>query len=175
MPERQMDYSSTSMPAGYATEVEPVRKSIQVRAGVARTFRVFTEEMDSWWPRTHHIGSSPMKRVVVEGREGGSIYTEQEDGTDCPWGSVLAWEPPHRFVMAWKVRPDWKYEPDSSKCSEVEVRFTSVDDGSTLVELEHRGFERHGGNYAGMREQVNSPGGWGTMLEMFGKKAGEGA
>ncbi len=90
MPEIQMDYSPTSVPAGQATEVEPVRKSIQVRAGVARTFRVFTEEMDSWWPRTHHIGSSPMKRVVVEGREGGSIYTEQEDGTDCPWGSVLA-------------------------------------------------------------------------------------
>jgi len=40
---------------------------------------------------------------VVEGREGGSIYTEQEDGTDCPRGSVLAWGPPHRFVMAWQV------------------------------------------------------------------------
>jgi uncharacterized protein YndB with AHSA1/START domain len=116
-----------------------------------------------------------MKRVVVEGREGGSIYTEQEDGTDCSWGSVLAWEPPHRFVMAWKVRPDWKYEPDRAKCSEVEVRFTPVDDGTTLVEREHRGFERHGGNFVAMREQVNQDGGWDGLLGMFARKADVGS
>jgi uncharacterized protein YndB with AHSA1/START domain len=174
MPERQMS-EETTIPAEPMIEVEPVRKSIRVRAGVERAYRVFTDGMDSWWPRTHHIGTSPMKKVVVEGREGGAIYTEQEDGTSCPWGSVLAWEPPHRFVLAWQVRPDWKYEPDLAKCSEVEVRFTPADDGTTLVELEHRGFERHGGNYAGMRGQVNSEMGWGTMLEMFGKIAEEGA
>ena len=76
---------------------------------------------------------------------------------------MIAWEPPHRFVLAWQVRPDWKFEPDLAKSSEVEVRFTPADDGTTLVELEHRGFERHGGNFAGMRGQVNSVGGWGTM------------
>jgi uncharacterized protein YndB with AHSA1/START domain len=170
MPERQMEFEQGSAPAGLAM-VEPVRKSVRVRAGVERAYRVFTEEMDRWWPRTHHIGNSPMKRVVVEGRVGGSVYTEQEDGTPCAWGSVLAWEPPHRLVLAWQVRPDWKFEPDAAKCSEVEVTFTPADDGTTLVELEHRGFERHGGNFAGMREQVNSAGGWGTMLELFAKTA----
>ena len=175
MTERLRNDSAASIPTGMVAEVEPVRKNIRVKAGVEKAYRVFTEEMDSWWPRTHHIGTSPMKRVVVEGRAGGSLYTEQEDGTSCPWGSVLAWEPPHRFVFAWQVRPDWKFEPELAKSSEVEVRFTPADDGTTLVELEHRGFERHGGNFAGMREQVNSLGGWGTMLEMYGKKTEEGA
>jgi uncharacterized protein YndB with AHSA1/START domain len=170
MPERQMDFDASSVPAA-VVEVEPVRKSIRVKAGVERAYRVFTEEMDSWWPRTHHIGNSPMKRVVVEGRAGGAIYTEQEDGTACPWGSVTAWEPPHRFVLAWRIGPDWKFEPDLAKASEVEVRFTPADDGTTLVELEHRGFERHGGNFPDMREKVNSEMGWGALLEMFGKKA----
>lgn len=169
MPEQPMETGDVAP----AVAVEPVRKSIRVRAGVEKAYRVFTEGMDSWWPRTHHIGSSPMQRVVLEGREGGSIYTVQQDGTSCPWGSVIAWEPPHRLVFAWKVRPDWKYEPDPARSSEVEVRFTGADDGTTLVELEHRGFERHGGNFAGMREQVNSAGGWGTMLELFGKIAEE--
>jgi hypothetical protein len=164
-----MDYDLAT--AGMGEQVEPVRKSVRVKAGVGRAFRVFAEEMDSWWPRTHHIGNSPMKRVVVEGHSGGSIYTEQEDGTECAWGLVLVWEPPYRFVMAWHVRPDWQYEPDPAKCSEVEVRFTPVDDGTTLVELEHRGFERHGGNYAAMREQVNQDGGWGALLEMFAAKS----
>jgi uncharacterized protein YndB with AHSA1/START domain len=163
----------TTLPSEQLGAVEPVRKSVRVRAGVEKAYRVFTEGMDSWWPRTHHIGSSPMKRVVVEGRPGGSLYSEQEDGTSCPWGSVVAWEPPHRFVFAWQVRPDWKFEPDLARCSEVEVTFTPGDDGTTLVELEHRGFERHGGNYAGMRAQVSSVGGWGTMLELYGKTAEE--
>ncbi len=155
--------------------LEPVRKSIQVRTNAEQAFRVFTSEMDSWWPRTHHIGSSPMKRIVMERWPGGAIYTDQEDGTPCPWGTVLAWEPPHRFVMAWQVNPEWQYEPNPAKCSEVEVRFTPVDNGTTLVELEHRGIERHGGAWAGMREKVNAEGGWGGLLALFATKAEEAA
>jgi uncharacterized protein YndB with AHSA1/START domain len=116
-----------------------------------------------------------MKRVVFEGRPGGAIYTDQEDGTPCPWGTVLAWEPPHRFVFAWQVNPDWQYEPDLAKCSEVEVRFTPADDGTTLVELEHRNLERHGGDYVTMREKVSHEGGWTGLLVMFAAKAEEAA
>jgi uncharacterized protein YndB with AHSA1/START domain len=172
MPERQLNPQNTMTMDVETHEIEPVRKSIRVRADAARAFRIFTEEMDSWWPRTHHIGNSPMKRVVVEGRPMGAIYTEQEDGTNCPWGSVLTWEPPHLFVMAWQIRPDWQYEPDLSKCSEVEVRFTPADDGTTVVELEHRGLTRHGVGCAKMREQVNSEGGWGALLGIFAGKVG---
>ncbi|MDP9040310.1 MAG: SRPBCC family protein [Acidobacteriota bacterium] len=172
MPEQQtLQTAPESGPAAHAP-LEPVRRSIRVRADAARAFRVFTEGMDGWWPRTHHIGSSPMKRVVVEGRVGGAIYTDQEDGTTCPWGSVLAWEPPHRFVMAWQVSPEWKYEPNRAKCSEVDVRFTPADDGTTLVELEHRGLERHGAGCDTMREQVSREGGWGGLLEMFAATVG---
>src|ERR1700744_2451881 len=110
--------------------LEPVRKSLRVKTDVARAFRVFTEEMDSWWPRSHHIGSSPMERVGVEGPPGGSIYQEQEDGTDCPWAQVLAWKPPHLFVFAWQVSAEWKFEHDLAKCSEVEVLFPPADDGT---------------------------------------------
>jgi uncharacterized protein YndB with AHSA1/START domain len=171
MPERQLNQQNTTVVEAEAQELEPVRKSIRVRADAARAFRVFTEEMDSWWPRSHHIGSSPMKRVVVEGRTNGAIYTDQEDGTVCPWGSVLAWEPPHRFVLAWQVSPDWQFEPDLSKCSEVEVLFIPADDGTTVVELEHRGLHRHGGACGKMREQVNAEGGWSGLLALFAAKA----
>src|SRR5882724_1952604 len=88
----------------------PVRKSIAVKCAAERAFAVFTEGFDSWWPRSHHIGSSPMKKAVIEGRPGGRCYSQQEDGTDCPWGQIIAWEPPRRFVMAWMITPQWKYE-----------------------------------------------------------------
>ena len=147
--------------------VRPVRKSITVKASVERAFRVFTEEFDSWWPKSHHIGNSPLNRAVVEGWVGGRCYSEQEDGTDCPWGSVLVWEPPNRFVMAWQITPAWKYEPDLAKSSEVEVRFTAEGDGITRVDLEHRNFERHGEGGDSMRAKVDSPGGWGSLLQLY--------
>ena len=158
-------------PLAPGEELPPVLKSIRVKATPDRAYRVFTSEMDSWWPRTHHIGSSPMKRVVLEPHPQGSIYTDQEDGTICPWGTVLVWDPPHRFVMAWRVTPTWQYEHDLSRCSEVELRFTPADDGTTLVELEHRNIHLHGAGSAKMRESVGSEGGWGGLLAMFAAKA----
>ncbi len=155
--------------------LQPVRRSVRVKATPERAFRVFAEKMDSWWPTSHHIGSSPMKGIVVEGRVGGAIYTVQEDGTSCPWASVLAWEPPHRFTFAWHVTPNWKYEVDSHRCSEVEILFTPADDGTTLVELEHRHLERHGEGWEAMRGAVGSEGGWNGLLALYAAKAGEGA
>src|SRR5690242_21174091 len=108
-----------------ATQI-PVRKSIVVDASPQRAFDVFTAGYDTWWPRTHHIGKSPMKKAILEGRVGGRCYTQQEDGTDCDWGQITAWEPPKRFVMAWQITPAWGYEPDLAKATEVEVTFTPV-------------------------------------------------
>jgi uncharacterized protein YndB with AHSA1/START domain len=151
----------------------PVRQSITVRASVERAFRVFTAEFDSWWPRSHHIGTSPMTKSVIEGRVGGRCYSEQENGDDCPWGSVLAWDPPHRFAIAWQINPQWQYEPDLAKSSEVEVTFTSVGEKQTRVDLVHRHFSRHGAGGDTIRDGVGAPGGWGTLLEAFAAKANE--
>jgi len=150
----------------------PVRTHIVVNAGIERAFHVFTAEFDSWWPREHHIGKSPMKRTLIEGFEGGRCFTEQIDGTDCDWGTVLAWDPPHGFVFAWQINPAWQYEPELSRSSEVEVRFTAQPDGSTRVDLEHRHFARHGAGGDAMRKTVEAPAGWAGLLQLFAKVAG---
>jgi hypothetical protein len=57
--------------------------------------------------------------------------------------------------------------------SEVEVRFIADGPEATLVELEHRNFEKMGEEAgASMRKDVD--GGWPGMLEHF-RKAAEGA
>lgn len=146
---------------------EPVTKSVVVKTSVEQAFRLFTDGFDSWWPRSHHIGKSPMTRTLIEGRVGGRCYSEQEDGTECDWGSILEWEPPHRFVMAWQITHEWGYEPDLVRSSEVEVRFSSAGDGTTPVDLEHRHFERHGDGGPSIRTAVSSEGGWGVLLQMY--------
>ena len=150
----------------------PVRKSITVNASVDRAFHVFTSDIDSWWPRTHHIGKSPMTKIIVEGRVGGRCYTEQEDRTECDWGRVLAWEPPHRLVLAWQITHEWGYQPDMAQSSEVEVRFTPVE-GGTRVDVEHRRLDRHGVGAASMRTAVDSPNGWIGLLQLFAARVAQ--
>jgi uncharacterized protein YndB with AHSA1/START domain len=145
----------------------PVRKTVTVKASAERAFQVFTDGFDSWWPRSHHIGSGQMKKAVIEGHVGGRCYSEQTDGTQCPWGQITLWEPPRRFVIAWQITAEWKYEPDLTRCSEVEVRFTPEAGGSTRVDLEHRCFQRMGPSGDIMRVGVSSPNGWADLLKMY--------
>ncbi len=148
--------------------IEPVRKSVTVKATQEQAFRVFTEGFDTWWPREHHIGKSPMKRAIIEGRLGGRLYSEQVDGTDCPWGSITVWEPPQRFAFAWLINATWQFEPDMSIAREVEVTFTPAGEDSTVVELVHGKFERMPGNDgATMRGHVGGEMGWTGLMEMY--------
>ncbi len=148
-----------------------VHKTITVQAGAERAFSVFTDDIDSWWPRSHHIGKMPMQKAVIEGWPGGRCYSEQVDGSECPWGRVLVWEPPARLVFAWQIGADWQYEPDLAQSSEVEVRFTPQPDGSTRVDLEHRNLERMRVGGQAMRTAVDSPGGWDGLLQMYAGRA----
>jgi len=158
------------MPAMAEQTSEAVRKSITVNASPDTAFEIFTADFDSWWPRTHHLGSTPMTRGLIEGRKGGRCYTEHEDGSEVQWGTILVWEPPRRVVFAWQIAADWKCEPDMSKASEVEVRFTPEAGGKTRVDLEHRHFERMTAGAEAMRAGVSAEGGWGTLLQTFAQR-----
>jgi hypothetical protein len=145
----------------------PVRKTIVVNASVRNAFEVFTDDIDSWWPRTHHIGKSPMRRVIVEGKRGGRCYTRQEDGTEADWGRVLEWSPPDKLLLAWQITHEWGYQPDLARASEVEVRFIPMGAEKTRVELEHRHFERHGAGAEAMRAAVDAPNGWTLITTLY--------
>jgi uncharacterized protein YndB with AHSA1/START domain len=155
------------MPSTDQSTYAPVRKTITVHATPERAFEVFTAEIDSWWPRSHHIGSAPMARVLIERRVGGRCYTEHVDGTRSDWGRVLSWDPPRRLVIAWQITGQWKHEPDLNKSSEVEVGFTAVGDGHTRVDLEHRHLERHGADAGAMRAAVDGSNGWSGLLKLY--------
>ena len=153
------------------TAITPVRKTITVKTDAPAAFEVFTNGIDTWWPRSHHIGSAPLQKAVIEPRVGGRCYGRSIDGTECDWGQVLVWDPPNRLVFAWQITPDWKYQPDLAQSSEVDVRFTPLDGGATRVDLEHRHFERHGAGGETMRAGVDAPEGWTGLLDLYAKTA----
>src|SRR5579862_240603 len=89
----------------------PVQKQILVQISPERAFKVFTERMDLWWPKSHHIGKAPMKGTVLEPKEGGRWFEIGQDGSQCDWGKVLVWDPPRRLVLAWQISGHWQFDP----------------------------------------------------------------
>lgn len=152
--------------------VAPVRKEVVIEASQAHAFRVFTESHGAWWPlETHHVGGRPAETAVIEPRAGGRWYECAADGTECEWGKVLVWDPPGRLVLQWQIGTDWKYDPLLE--TEVEVRFVAMSPTRTRVELEHRHLDRMGPDGQSVRDAIDSPGGWGGILQLFAETAGK--
>ncbi len=147
-----------------------VRKTLEVRAPLAVAFRVFAEDMTSWWDlESHHVGKAKAVAAVVEPFAGGRWFERGDDGSECDWGKVLAWEPPGRLLLQWQLDADFKY--DARLHTEVEVRFTALEGGRTRVELEHRLLEAYGEKAALMQSILGSEGGWTALVAAYGRAA----
>lgn len=148
----------------------PIRRTLRVKASQQKAFDTFVAGMGGWWLKSHSLLGSPQADVVVEPRVGGRWYEIGEDGSEMPWGKVLAWDAPDRVVLAWQLNAEWTYDPDFE--TTVEVRF--VPDGDhTLVDFEHRDLERFGDNAAEVRgaDENGMDGGWGQLLDGYKRSA----
>ncbi|RJO77592.1 ATPase [Nocardia panacis] len=155
--------STTTVPAlqGKATVALPLE----------RAFALFTTSFNSWWPTTHHIGQADLAEAIMEPHVGGRWYERGVDGSECDWGRVLIWEPPHRLVVTWQINGRWQYDPDPAHASEVEVRFTADGPESTAVALEHRHLDRLVEGKA-MHDAISiEGGGWSAILDLYAKAA----
>jgi uncharacterized protein YndB with AHSA1/START domain len=150
-----------------------VSKVITVRAPQEVAWRVFTEQMGTWWPLAmYKIGKVNAVDAVIEPRVGGRWYERGVDGSTCDWGSVLVWETPSRLVLSWDINADWQFDPALK--TEIEIRFIPESEALTRVELEHRRLDRYGARRAEMREIFDKTGDWGRLLASFASTA-EGA
>jgi len=148
-----------------------VKKQIVVETTQHRAFRIFTDGIDRWWPREHHIGKSPLERMVVEPRAGGRWYSICQDGSEVDVGKVVTWEPPDRIVLTWQITAQWQYDPDFS--TEVEVSFHAEAARRTRVELEHKQLERYGAESATVKKMFESDDAWAAHLAAFARVTGQ--
>jgi uncharacterized protein YndB with AHSA1/START domain len=147
-----------------------VRKVMHVDLPQAETYRAFVEHHGKWWPlQRYHIGSQAPETVIIEPHTGGRWFERATDGTECDWGKVKAWEPPHRIVLLWQISADWKF--DELLETEVEVRFVSESSKRTRLELEHRLLDQYGDKAMMMKGIFDSDGGWGGILREFERHA----
>ena len=144
------------------------RHSVSVNAPPERAFAAFVEELHAWWPPEYTWSGDVLEEIAIEPRQEGRCFERGPHGFHCDWGRVTVFEPPHRLVFTWQISAQRAPQPDPGKASEVEV--TVSDDGR--VELEHRGFERHGPDADGYRAALDSPQGWPYILGRYAAHVG---
>jgi uncharacterized protein YndB with AHSA1/START domain len=149
------------------TDAATVHRHVVVDASVQRAFDVFTGRFGDFKPREHNLLASPIVETVFEPRVGGHIYDRAEDGSECRWARVLAFDPPHRVVFSWDIGPQWQVETDPDLTSEVEVRFVAEGETRTRVELEHRHIDRHGPGWQSVADGVGNDQGWPLYLSRY--------
>jgi uncharacterized protein YndB with AHSA1/START domain len=149
----------------WSDEATSVRFEIEVEAPIEQVFRVFTEGIDSWWPRDHHIGRVDMAVAILEPRIGGRWYELGVDGSECDWGTVLAWDPPRHVAVSWHLDGTFQFDPDRTRASRVDVRFEPRGSDRTQVILEHSGLDRHGDTWQTLRERISR--GWPSDLRLL--------
>jgi uncharacterized protein YndB with AHSA1/START domain len=145
--------------------IEPIRLAFEVDCPAPHAFEVWTARIARWWPADHTVSGEAHLAVVLEGRPGGRIFERTAAGAEHEWGEVTVWEPPRRFVYLWHLRRD------RDDATEVEIRFIERGAATTLVEIEHRGWEVLGAEGESWRDRNH--GGWATLLPHFVAAAGE--
>ena len=149
------------------TSIAPIVKTVNVGVSPDAAFRLFTDEIASWWPLdTHSVGGDKATGIRVDGRVGGLIEELGIDGPKRIWGTITDWEPPATFSFT--------FHPGVSaeQAGLVTLRFIPSDAGSR-VELTHAGWESSEG---GQARRNNYDSGWDTVLGAYveGAKAAEG-
>ena len=147
--------------------IAPVRSDIRVNADPARA-SMSSQRHEPLVAARAQSEQVIYPAIVMEPRTGGVWKERGEDGSECQWGKVLAWDPPARLVLAWQINAQWQYDPNL--VTEVEVRFSPDGDG-TVVELEHR-LQGYGEAAEQMRQIFDGPTAWEGTLQHFAAEIG---
>lgn len=129
----------------HATRPPPgdqARVTVLVEVPPPEAFRVFTEEIDSWWRRgrRYRIAKGRDGTIHLEPGVGGRLFESYRTsaGNDkmVQTGEVMIWEPPTRLVLRWRAV---NFSPE--EYTEVDVSFSQSESG-TQVTVIHRGWSR---------------------------------
>lgn len=122
--------------------LEPIVKTIEVPCGQEKAFKVFVNDMGSWWPLDERSMSKKdgqsAKSLNVEAKLGGKIVEISDDDTEHFWGTFKTFNPHDSVSMNFHMG----MPPENA--SLVEVEFTALGAEQTRVQLTQSNWEAFG-------------------------------
>lgn len=155
------DDDAGSVGGGGSNVLPPLEVDLVVSAPPAHAFELWTARTALWWPASHTISGNP-GRIVFEPTTGGRIYEQGPDGTEHPWGEIVAFEPPRRLSYWWHLFFD------RAEATLVEVTFDPVPDG-TRVRLVQSGWDTLGDQGRPRRDRTATA--WSHITQLFHQAA----
>jgi len=141
-----------------AGAVEPVVKTLSLKAPPSRAFAHFTDNIATWWPlAVHSLSHENAKSLVFEAKRGGRIYEIEASGREREWGRIKECEPPRRVVFSWVLEKP-------ADATEIEITFDDDGKGGTDFKLVHRGWLE---TKSAAERRCMYDGGWLGVLEGF--------
>lgn len=141
--------------------------SVVVAADPATAFRVFTEQIGTWWRRGTHYWNDSKRGLRLEfepGVGGRLLEVYDESGTDVfEIGRIVDWVPAHHLRYTWR-EAGWAVDT----ATDVDITFEAAD-GGTRVTVVHSGWERVGHGDDGYHRGYAS--GWVELLGWYGETA----
>ena len=149
LPRARLGRSCGALPPGRREHgaravIEPIRLAFEVHCPADHAFVVWTAGIAPGGRPTTRYRARPDLRSSSSHGSGGRIFERTTAGIEHDWGEVTVWEPPSRLVYLWHLRRD------RADATEVEIRFRAQGEASTLVEIEHRGWEALGAEGSGL-------------------------
>lgn len=113
---------------------DPINKSLIVPLTPTEAFALFTDDIDTWWPKGTHSVSGEKAKLKFPNHKGGEITETDENGVITIWGRLIAYDPSKYLAFSW-------YPGRTEKeATVVTVTFTQTQDG-TRCDLTHGGFD----------------------------------
>lgn len=147
--------------SGHTAHPNRVTKSLLVHCPQELAFRVWTTEVDLWWPKSHTLSGDVGAEMRLEEHVGGRLYERTPAGEEKTWGKVLHWDPPHFISFSWYPGTG----PQNPTM--VDVRFHQEGSRLTRVELEHRGPELIGELWESRAARFVA--GWDAVFDAYAK------
>src|SRR6266542_2312122 len=111
----------------------PVERRVTLRCGRAQAFAAFVTGVGRWWPAGFSASVERLADVVIETRPGGRVFERDRDGGEFDWGTVRAYEPERRVVLAWTLAVG------GDGATEVELAFADAGDGGAALVYDRSG------------------------------------
>ena len=147
-----------------------VTTSVVVDVPQARAFKVFTDEIGTWWDPDHHLlpeGTDAHRRWCSSRGSAATSTTSSATAASAAGRACSPTTRPSASCSAGTSTCSGRSRPIPSATSEVEVRFIAEAPDRTRVELEHRNLDRHGDGWEQMRAAVGSDGGWPSGMNRY--------
>jgi uncharacterized protein YndB with AHSA1/START domain len=133
-----------------------IHREITLNCPQSHAFKVFTQMIDAWWPRTHRRTQGA--KLIMQQTVGGSLLERAPDGAEWQIGAITSFQPPALLEFDW-------FPGSPNAPTHVQVTF-SQQGAQTIIAITHQAITKEAAEIWPEKIALFQKG-WDTILPPF--------